>query len=205
MGKSVIIIGAGGHAKVIADIILNSGDKVVGFLDDKLKKNEYVLGLPILGKIDNLSEYNEHFVVIGIGSNYIRKKISEKFPDIKYYTAIHPTATIGLNVTIGEGTVIMGNAVINTSSNVGRHCIINTGSLIEHDNTLEDYVHISPNATLGGTVFVGALTHIGLGASVRNNIFITGNCVIGVGSVVVDSIKEKGIYMGIPAKKFKEI
>ena len=147
--KQVVIIGAGGHAKVIADIILKSGDKVYGFLDDKLEegtiiannKNLKVIGdfnsrfsLPVTRKNENLE------FIIAIGDNKKRKEIAEKSnPDIKYYTAIHPTANIGMDVKIGEGTVIMANACINSSAQIGKHCIINTGAIIEHDNKIGDY------------------------------------------------------------------
>lgn len=203
MCKQVVILGAGGHAKVIADIIVKSGDKVVGFLDDKLEKGTYVLGFPVLGRLTDLERYCEYFIIIAIGNNYIRKKIVEEYPDLNYYTAIHPSAIIGIDVNIGKGTAIMANAVINSSSNIEQHCIINTGSIVEHDNIIKDYVHISPNAALGGTVFVGALTHIGLGTSIKNNIVIANECIIGAGSVVVNSVKEKGVYIGVPAKKIK--
>lgn len=209
--KQVVIIGAGGHSKVIADIILKSGDKIYGFLDDKLEKDTIIANnkeLKVIG------DFNARFslpvthpeleFVIAIGDNKKRKEIAEKSaPTIKYYTAIHPKANIGIDVSIGEGTVIMANACINSSAQIGKHCIINTGAIIEHDNVLGDYVHISPNATLCGTVKVGELTHIGSGVTVKNNINITDNCIIGAGAAVVKNIEEKGIYVGVPTKLMK--
>lgn len=202
MNKNVVIIGAGGYAKVIADIIIKSGDKVIGFLDDNLSKDIKILGYNILGEvsdIDNISN-SETYFAIGIGNNKIRKQIYEKYK-VKYYTAIHPTAVISTDVTIGEGTIIMATAVVNVSSKIGKCCIINTGSIVEHDNILEDYVHISPNGTLSGTVTIGECTHIGTSASVKNNISICDNVTVGVGSVVVKNIEKPGIYYGVPAKE----
>ena len=98
----------------------------------------------------------------------------------------------------------MANACINSSANIGKHCIINTGAIVEHDNQLEDYVHISPNATLCGTVKIGESTHIGAGVTVKNNINVTRNCTIGAGAVVVKNIEKEGIYVGVPAKKYME-
>ena len=97
----------------------------------------------------------------------------------------------------------MANAVINPCASVGRHCIINTAAVVEHNDRLGDWVHISPRAALGGTVTVGDMTHIGIGAAVRNNTDICGGCVIGAGAAVVKSITEVGTYAGVPARRIK--
>ena len=123
---------------------------------------------------------------------------------MKFYTAIHPSAQIGINVEIEEGTVIMANVCINSSSRIGKHCIINTGAIIEHDNIIENFVHISPNSALGGTVRIGENTHIGIGSVVKNNITICKNCTVGAGAVVVKNIIKAGTYIGVPAKKLED-
>ena len=207
MHKKVIIIGAGGHAKVIADIIEKSGDEVVGFLDDNKENGANVIkNYKVIGGSNNrfamaITKENVEFV-IAIGDNQKRKEISNS-PNLKFYTAIHPSAQIGLDVRIEEGTVIMANSCINSSAKIGKHCIINTGAIIEHDNIIEDYVHISPNATLGGTVKIGESTHVGIGSIVKNNITICKNCTIGAGAVVVKNILEEGTYVGVPARERK--
>lgn len=204
MNKKVVIIGAGGHAKVIADIVIKSQDILLGFLDDNVEVGKKIIcNYEILGKIEEclqLKEQENIEFVIAIGNNDIRKQISNKYK-LKYYTAIHPTAQIGLDVKIQEGTQVMANACINSSAKIGKHSIINTGAIIEHDNIIKDYVHISPNVSLGGTVKVGKNTHIGIGATVKNNIEICNNCIIGAGAVVVKNIVEAGSYVGIPARK----
>ena len=207
MNKNVVIIGAGGHAKVIADIIIKSGDEVVGFLDDNIKKDTIIIGnYKVIGKIEDcikIQEDNKDFYfIIAIGNNHTRKEIAEKY-SLNYYIAIHPTAVIGMQVQIEKGTVIMANVCINPSAKIGKHCIINTGAIVEHDNEIKDFVHISPNATLCGTVKVGDCTHLGAGSTIKNNITITDNCIIGAGSVVVKNIEEEGTYVGVPAKKIK--
>ena len=204
MSKSVVIIGASGHGKVIADIIVNSGDRVLGFLDDAndIQGNK-IIGFPVLGKIADYDNYRDCEFVIAIGNPYIREKISNELP-VKWYTAIHPTAVISsLDVEIGEGTVIMANAVVNPSARIGKHCIINTGAIVEHDNILEDYVHLSPNVTLAGIVKVGKSTHIGASACTKQVINIASDCVIGAGSVIVKDITDSGTYVGVPVKKIK--
>lgn len=200
MSKNVVIIGAGGHAKVIADIIEKSGDKIIGFLDDDNSKKE-VYGYKVIGKINDCHKFvsEDTYFIIAIGNNYLRKKIHDEYK-LKLYTAIHPTAVIARGVTIGAGTAIMANVCINADATIGGNCIINTGAIIEHDNIINDYVHVSPNATLAGTVTVGELTHIGAGATVINNKNITAETIIGAGAVVVKDIKEKGTYIGVPAK-----
>lgn len=202
--KKVIIIGAGGHAKVIADIVIKCGDELVGFLDDNTVLPDKIVGYPYLGIISSYHNYaDECFFIIGIGNNHIRKKIADSL-NVKWYTAIHPSSQIAIDTIIGEGTAVMANAVVNTSAHIGKHCIINTGAVIEHDNVMSDYVHVSPNSALCGTVSVGAFTHVGAGAVIKNNISVCDNVVIGAGATVVKNIKEKGIYIGIPVRKLKD-
>ena len=206
MCKKVVIIGAGGNAKMIADIIIKSGDIVYGFLDDNKEKGTKILeDIVVIGKISDCLEIKQAenlYFIIGIGNNYLRKEIYEKY-NLNYYTAIHPTITRAIDTTIGEGTVIKANATIDASTSIGKNCIIGIGSIITHDNIIGDYVHISPNATLCGTVKIGNFTHIGANATIINNVEITDNCIIGAGAVVVSDIKEKGTYVGVPAKKIK--
>lgn len=198
----LIIIGAGGHGKVIADNALRNGYENICFIDDHLKGN--VIGFPVIGTSEDIECLNDGKTdfIIGIGNNAIRKSIAEKY-NVNWVSIVHPSAQIAFDVKIGKGTVVMPNAVINVSSTVGEHCIINTGAIVEHDNVIKNYVHISPGAALGGTVQVGEETHIGIGATVKNNIEICPNCTIGAGAVVVKAIVEKGIYVGVPTRRIK--
>ena len=191
MAKDVVVIGAGGHGKVIADIITACGDNFLGFLDDDMTKNP-------LGKVADYEKYKDCFFVIGIGNPEIRERVS-KLP-CKWYTAVHPSAVISPSAKIGEGTVIMPNAVLNADAKIGRHAIINSTAVAEHDNEIDDFAHISVGAKLGGTVKIGKRTHIGIGATVKNNIDICADCIIGAGAVVVKNINKQGIYKGIPAR-----
>ena len=194
--SDVIIIGASGHGKVIADIIEKCRDNVFTYLDDDTSKPG------VTGKISECVNYPDKKFIIAIGNNAVRRKLAEMY-DLDYYTAIHPTAIIGRDVSIGEGTAVMAGTVINPSTKIGKHCIINSGSVVDHDNRLDDFVHLSPNATLCGTVTVGANTHIGAGVTVRNNTNITTDCVVGIGAAVVADITEAGTYVGVPAKRVK--
>lgn len=203
MCKNVVIIGAGGHAKVIADIVKKSGDNLLGFLDDSKLTGEEFFDAFVLGTVDSYSEYPDAEFIIAIGNNSVREEISEKMPSVSFYTAIHPTAVIGEGVEIGAGTCVMANAVVNPDAVIGKHCIVNTASVIEHDNKISDFCHISPTAALAGTVTVGQRTHIGIGAKVKNNIDICSDVVVGAGGVVVKNITEAGTYVGVPARKVK--
>ena len=207
MQKKVIILGAGGHAKVIADIIKKSKDEIIGFLDD----NEDIQGKVIydnkkvIGKISDLDKYKKDYIVIGIGSNKVRKAISEKYNNLKWYTAIHPSAVIAHEVTIGEGTVVMAGVIINPGTVIGKHSIINTSSSLDHDNVIGDFVHISPGSHLAGTVKIGNGTWICTGVTIINNILIGENNIIGAGATVIKNIDENdNTYVGVPIRKIKK-
>lgn len=196
MPEQVIIIGASGHGKVVADIVRACGDAVVGFLDDDAEKEN------VLGPVRSAANYPDCRFVIAIGSNAVRKAIAASL-SVCWYTAVHPTAVISPTAVLGEGTVVMANAVVNAQAEIGAHCIVNTAAVVEHENILADFVHVSPGAALGGNVRVGEGTHIGIGACVRNNTSICGGCTIGAGAAVVKNIGELGTYAGVPARRLK--
>ena len=209
--KNIIIIGAGGHASVIIDIIesmKNVGHelRILGLLDDRKDITKF-MGYKILDKINNAPFYNykDTEFVIAIGNNRIRKEIAEKFNELKYFTPIHPTALIGSNVNIKTGTVVMPRAIINANTYIGSHVIINSGSIVEHDNVIDDFAHISPGTTLCGGVTVGESTHIGANSTVIPCKKIGSNSVIGAGSVVVNDIISNVVAVGIPAKIIRNI
>lgn len=202
MSESIILIGGSGHAKVIIDCIRASGSAVFGILDDGIQQGTQVLGVPVLGSVDDYMCYKDHSFLIAIGNNRVRRLIAEKM-DVRWTTVVHPSAVVSPGARLGAGTVVMPNAVVNMCAVVGAHCIINSGAVVEHDNILGDFVHISPNAALGGTVSVGNGTHIGIGACVRNNTAICGGCTVGAGAVVVKPITEPGTYIGVPARRME--
>ena len=201
MKREIIIIGAGGHGRVIADIVKSAGDTVLGFLDDGIADSN-IYGR-ILGTVSDCVKFKDKLFIIAIGNNEVRKNISIKYPDLNYYTAIHPSAIISDFAIIGRGTCVMPGAVIAAGAKVGAHCIVNTNAVIEHDCVLEDFVHVSPAAALCGTVSVGEGTHIGAGAVVINNIRIAPHSVIGAGAAVIRNADSPGTYVGVPARKIK--
>lgn len=204
MKKGLIIIGASGHGKVVADIAIkiNKWQKI-SFLDDD-ESIKTSMGLEIIGKrSDALTYKNEADFFVAIGNNFIREKIQEELEleGLSIVSLIHPNSVIGTSVEIGIGSVVMAGAVINSSSRIGKGCIINTSSSLDHDNIIEDYVHISPGANLAGTVKVGKSSWVGTGSVISNNVNICSNCTIGAGAVVIRNIVEPGTYVGVPLRK----
>ena len=198
--KNVIVIGTGGHAKVVADIIQLNNDNLIGFLTSDTNLTSF-LDKPVLGLDTEYKKFNDAYFIIAIGNSDVRKRIANSMADAKWYTAIHPQAIISkTNTIIGDGTVISANAVINSCSKIGNHCIINTNCTVEHDNIIKSFSHISVGTMLGGNVTVGEETWVGIGTSVKNGITICDNCLIGAGAVVVKDINKPGTYIGIPAK-----
>lgn len=202
--NSVVIIGASGHGKVIADIVFKSGDKVVGFLDDSIDGT--VGSINLLGKINDYEKFaNGNKFIVAIGNNFIRKEIVKKLTGVEWYTAIHPTAVISsIGTQIGEGSAICANAVVGPDVHIGKHCIINNLVDVDHDCRISNYTHVSPCAAVCGTCNIGSFCHIGAGVSIKNNISVCDNCVIGVGAVVVKDIIKDGVYVGVPAVRKNE-
>lgn len=206
MKDKLLIIGAGGHGKVVADIAIKINNwKDILFFDDDVRIKS-VLGFEVVGGIaDAYNYFEECDIFVAIGNNDARERICKKIEAIgvSIPTLIHPNAIIGEHVKIGKGTAVMAGAVINCCSNIGKGCIINTGATIDHDNIIEDYVHISPGAHTAGTVNVGKGTWLGIGSVISNNINIAGGCIVGAGAVVVKDLDEPGVYVGVPARRIR--
>jgi sugar O-acyltransferase (sialic acid O-acetyltransferase NeuD family) len=204
MKNKLIIIGASGHGKVVADISIKMNKwQSIAFLDDD-ESIKTSMGLEVIGRTADAFTYkDEADLFVAIGSNATREKIQEKFiaKGLNVVSLIHPSAVIGTDVEIGIGTAVMAGVVINSSSRIGKGCIINTSSSLDHDNVIEDYVHISPGVKMAGTVKVGKGSWIGIGSVVSNNVNICSGCKVGAGAVVVKDITEPGTYVGVPVRK----
>lgn len=199
--KSLCIIGASGHGKVVADIAKLNGYEELCFLDDADDIKECA-GIPVIGKS---KEAPAGDVFVAIGNESSRRALINYYHDRKQPILIHPCAVVAAGVIIGEGTVVMAGAVINPGVIIGRGCIINTSSSIDHDCLVGSYTHVSVGAHLCGTVSVGDSVWVGAGAIVSNNLSICNKVVIGAGATVVKDIKEAGVYIGTPAKILTEI
>lgn len=204
MKNKLLIIGASGHGKVVADIALKMNKwKTISFLDDD-ENIKTSMGLKVIGKsADAFLEIEEYDIFVGIGNNEIRQKIQNdlEVKGASIPVIIHPNVVIGEQVTLSPGTAIMAGAIINCCTTIGKGCVINTGATIDHDNDIGDFVHISPGSNLAGAVKVGKGTWLGIGSVVSNNITITNGCKIGAGSLVVKDISEPGVYVGVPVRR----
>lgn len=204
MMKKLVIIGASGHGTVVADIAIALNRwRSIAFLDDDDSIKAH-LGLEVIGKTaDALKFRDEADFIVAIGNNATREMILEQLVDegVNIITLIHPSAVIENNVEIGMGTVVMAGVVINSSTRVGKGCIVNTSSSIDHDNIIEEFVHISPGVRTAGNVTIGKGTWLGIGSVVSNNIKICSGCKFGAGSVVIKDITESGTYVGVPVRR----
>lgn len=199
MNKKIIIIGAGGHGKVVADIASENGYDNIVFLDDNEAINTCG-GYPVIGRTSAV-EGIEADTIVAIGNAEIRRRIQESIDEKYLVTLIHPDAVVAKDTSVGIGTVIMAGAVINPGTTVGKGCIINTCSSVDHDCNVGDFVHISVGTHLCGLVTIGNEAWIGAGATISNNVSICRKSIVGAGAVVVENIEEVGTYIGIPARK----
>jgi sugar O-acyltransferase (sialic acid O-acetyltransferase NeuD family) len=211
--KSILIFGAGGHAKVIVDIIEKQGKyNIAGFVDNYCSKNTVIMGYTVIGDDSSLkdivSSYEICGGVIGIGDNSIRSRVRDQIikaiPNFEFINCIHPKSILGKDVTLGDGNVVMAGAIINSSTKINNHCILNTNSSIDHDGLMSDFSSMAPNSTAGGSVIIGDYSAIGIGANIFDSIKIGCNCIVGGGSLVCNDTKDDSIYYGSPSKFIRE-
>lgn len=208
--KKIVIVGAGGHCKVIMDIINSTSEyKILGITDINI--NGKLLDVPILGKDNMLQEIYDSgikYAFIGIGALdniNVRNLIYNKLKKIGFNLPIliHKRAIISPYAKIGEGTCVMPGAIVNSGAVISENCIINTGSVVEHDCRIEYNTHVSPNSSIAGGVNIGFNTHIGIGSSIIQSKVIGNNVTIGAGAVVIDDIPDNSTAVGVPAKVIK--
>lgn len=207
--KEIILVGGGGHCKVVISILKKLKDyKIVGISDLPYNVGKKILGIEIkfsddeLEKIYSLGIKYALVTVGSIGDPSKRIYLYEKLKNIGYTlpVIISPDAILSEEVFIGEGSVIMPGVIINPSVRIGKNVIINTGAIIEHDTIIEDHVHIAPGVVLSGGVYIEEGAHIGTGASVIQNIKIGRKTIVGAGAVVVKDIPSGVVAKGVPAR-----
>ncbi|KXX68567.1 acetyltransferase [Flammeovirga sp. SJP92] len=195
---NIFIYGASGHGKVVYDCAISSKINVQGFIDDDPLKQEF-LGC----KVYKSTEISKDWVIIvAIGSSQIRKRIVDSL-DVNFGIIKHSSSILSSHTVIHGGTVFFHNTVVQSGSEIGEHCIINTSSIIDHDCQLGNYVHVAPNAVLCGGVKVGNSSWIGAGSTIIQGITIGNNCTIGAGSVVINNIPDNAVVVGNPGKIIK--
>jgi len=201
--NSLLIIGCGGHAKVITDIALSMGIKDLIYQDVNPEKKRF-LGNNVINK--EINNYSDYFFV-AIGDNYLRESVTQHFkkrnPKAVLSTLIHPSSIVSDTCSIGKGTVVMPLCVINSYSKIGQGVIVNTKSSLDHDNNLLNYSSIAPGVVTGGNVKIGSRSAISIGTIIKNNVEIGSDTVIGASSYVNKNILSNCVAYGNPAKKIR--
>ncbi|WP_018702967.1 acetyltransferase [Anaeromusa acidaminophila] len=207
--KPVILLGAGGHAKVLADLLLSQGKQIIGVTD--VDKNLYgknaFFDIPVLGPDETVLQYNPDSVglVNALGSiraTNTREKLFQCFYSQGYLfpNLIHPTAFMGKDVQLGSGVQLMAGAYLQTGVKIADNVIVNTGALVEHDCVLAAHAHIASRAVLAGGVFVGERSHVGAGAVVIQGVNIGRDCTIAAGAAIVKNVVDASVVAGVPGR-----
>lgn len=207
-----IIIGAGGQARIVCEILsFDRNLEVVNFVDNvRHGSDEHIMGVPVIGDhsvLAGLLARGVHHAVIGIGDNHVRAHHYRELQDMGFemLNAIHPTANIAPSVRLGNGGTIAIGAIISTGATIGNNVIVNTGATVDHEDIIEDHVHVGPGCSLAGRVTVKEGAFIGIGAVVKEYLTIGENSVIGAGSVVLEDIPANVVAVGIPARVIRKV
>ena len=203
--ESLLIVGAGGHAKVVVDAIRSAscGKISLQMCDDNVAlENLILMGLPIITPVARAVESMEAFHV-AIGHNEFRLRLAEYClqAGLAYHTIVHPTSAVASSTELGAGCFIAAHAVVAPMAELNEGCIINHGAVVDHDCVIGRYSHIAPNATLGGEVRLGENVLIGAGTNVLPGVVIGDNCVVGAGAVVLHDLPANATYVGMPARR----
>ncbi|MGD0361480.1 MAG: acetyltransferase [Bryobacteraceae bacterium] len=207
--NGLFVIGASGHAKVLIDIIeRQSFWRIAGLIDTYKSPGTELMGYPVLGAEDRLpelmSKYGVRRAIVAIGDNRIRHQVALRAesiaPELAFVSAIHPSARIAREVEIGRGVAIMAGVTVNPGTRIGDFCYVNTNASVDHDNVLEPFSCIQPNAVTGGNVRLGAFSAIGIGATVVQGISIGEGSMVGAGSTVLDDIPGGVVAFGTPCR-----
>lgn len=211
MGRSLIIIGAGGHARVLLDVLRATTEvQVIGLSDaDATRRGRAMNGALILGDDDWLQQtYSTDEVVLvnGMGSTrdtHSRRGVFEffKLRGYQFERVVHGAAVIARDVRLGEGTQVMAGAILQTGAILGDNVLVNSGSVVDHDCRIGDHSHVAPGVTLSGSVIVGTGAHIGTGACVIQGVRIGVNALVGAGAVVVRDVPDGAVVLGVPARQ----
>lgn len=187
----LLIVGAGGHGRSLAEAVLaDDRYEIAGFIDDFAQQSQQVLGCPVLGDTSNLSSYRSHasLAIVAIGNNHLREQISNNLLSIgfKLITVIHPRAIVSSSAVIGDGCAIMAGAIIGTEARLGRGVIVNCGAVVDHDAQIQDYGHLGINASMSGGSSLGRRAWLKAGASLGCGIRVADEFILQVGEGLSD-------------------
>ncbi len=204
MTGSLLVLGAGGHGRVVADAALLAGFDRVAFLDDAHPKVGQAGPWPILGPISMFQDLSRDWpsAIVAIGDGAKRLELFERLrqADIKTPAIVHPTAIISSHAALGEAVFVAAGAIINIGAKIGTAAIINTGARVDHDCIIGAGCHVAPGVTLSGGVTLGQTVWLGTGCAVRQYVTIGDDAIVGVGAAVVDNLAGGCTYVGVPAR-----
>ena len=208
--KGLLIIGAGGHGKVIADIASTLGKwDQIAFVDDKYPDLKQVLDWPVIGGMEDFRMHRQEYpdVFVAVGDNAVRQKITIWSEEAGFHlpSLIHPRAAVSRLAVIGAGTIINSQSAVNANAKIGKGCIVNTGSTVGHDCVLGDFVHVAPGASLAGETVIGEACWIGMRSAVIEQLTVGKGVVVGAGAVVLSDVPDQKLVVGIPAKIIKDL
>lgn len=205
----LIVVGVGGHGKVVAEAAAASGQyRITAFADDKYDREQFEGGLPRLpvqAVPDYLANLKGAQVVLAVGDNLARRHLEARLrlQARQYATVVHPAAIVSRSAAIGPGSVVLAGAVLNASASVGRHAVVNTKAIVEHDCAVGDYTHVSPAAALAGGVVVETGAHVGIGACVIPGLTIGAWSTLGAGATAIRDVPPGCTAVGVPASHIK--
>lgn len=209
MKTEIVVIGAGGHAKVCIELLRAQGD-VVAFCIGSSDSSDTCVGVPVLKSDDHLAMLRKDGyskVFVALGSNALRSRLAQLATDLGFelVNALSPSAVISPSAKIGKGVAVMAGAVVNAEASIGDLCIINTGATVDHDCQIGRAAHIAPQSALAGNVEIGQQTFVGIGTKIIPTICVGEYVMIGAGSVVISSINSRTTVVGVPAKAINNI
>ena len=207
--KDIIIVGASGFGTEILWLARRLGRNVAGFLDDTTEKHKtHILGVPVLGAINECGKYGSNEFIVAIGSPRGRASVVSDLTGhgiVEYATLVDPSAIVGENVSIGEGSIVCAGVICTVNVSIGRHTIINLNSTVGHEVEIDDFVTIAPNVSISGNIYLNNLVEVGTGATLREKLEVGAGSVVGMGSVLTKSVDENKIVVGNPARVIKSL
>ncbi|NQZ23886.1 MAG: acetyltransferase [Colwellia sp.] len=207
--KKLIIIGAGGHGRVVADCAQQQGKySQIVFLDDCFYERKENSEWQVVGSVKDFPQYiDEADFIVAFGNNHLRKEILDQLKKAKasIVSLIHPSAVVSPHTFIGKGVVVFANAVINIGASIADGCIINTAATVDHDCELHQCIHVSPGANIAGGVHIAQLSWIGIGSTIVEYITLADNTQVGAGAVITQSTQANSLYLGVPAKRVRSL
>lgn len=207
--KAILVVGAGGHSKVIVDILQQNGEyEIAGLIDRSGTRGFW--GIPVVGSDEDLDRLREElhieYAFVALGKGQLREKVTQKVVDagLEIISVLSKTAIISSRARIGKGTVVMPGAIINADAVIGNGCIVNTNASIDHECEIGDYTHVAPGCALSGKTIVGRQCLLGTGCRVIDGVHIGDNTIVGAGTVVIGSLEGNCTVVGVPGKIIKK-